>query len=168
VFALRGLVRSGAAARLRVLGNDTARRLEARIDALEQRLQGAIDGIAITQTAFDAVAKSLPFCSVMYEARPTRDGERFIWVEQHAVVQLDLMRGPGESYSDMIIRLCEIEGAKPGRRRKGMTINMTSISVALGVAYHLGRAYQEARQGRVSEQAKWCLIGVGMAAITCL
>jgi hypothetical protein len=74
--------------------------------------------IAITAAAFDAVAKSLPFGSTMSEAKTTSDGERFIWVEKHALVQLDLMRGPGESYSDVIIRLCEIEAAKPGKRRK--------------------------------------------------
>ena len=44
----------------------------------------------------------------------TSDGERFIWVQKRAVVQLDLMRGPGESYSDVIIRLCKIEAAKRG------------------------------------------------------
>jgi hypothetical protein len=73
--------------------------------------------IAVTQAAFDAVAKSLPFGSVMYEAKTTADGQRFIWLEKHAVVQLDLMRGAGESYSDVILRLCKIETAKPGRKR---------------------------------------------------
>jgi hypothetical protein len=55
----------------------------------------------------------------MYEARTTSDDERFIWIEKHAVVQLDLMHGPGESYSDVIIiRLAGIEASKPGKRRK--------------------------------------------------
>ena len=61
----------------------------------------------------------MPFDGVMYEARATSDGQRFIWVEKRAVVHVDLMRGPGENYSDVIIRLCKIEAAKLGRRRKG-------------------------------------------------
>jgi hypothetical protein len=60
----------------------------------------------------------LPFGSVGYEANPSSDGGVFLWLEKHAVVQLDLMRGPGESYSDVIIRLAGIEAAKPGQRRK--------------------------------------------------
>jgi hypothetical protein len=40
-----------------------------------------------------------------------------IWAEKHAVVQLDLMRGPGESYFDVILRLAEIAASKPGRKR---------------------------------------------------
>jgi hypothetical protein len=79
--------------------------------------------LAITAAAFDAVAKSLLFGSVMYEAKATSDGERFIWVEKHAVVQLDLMRGPGESYSDAILRLAEIEAARPRRRRSSPRSN---------------------------------------------
>jgi hypothetical protein len=72
--------------------------------------------IAISAEAFKAIALTLPFGSVGYEAKPSGDGEVFLWLEKHAVVQLDLMRGAGESYSDVILRLADIEAAKRGSR----------------------------------------------------
>ena len=75
--------------------------------------------IAITAAAFDVVAKTLPLGSVAYEAETTSDGARFIWIDRQACGQLDALRAPGESYSEVILRLAEIEASRPGRRRKG-------------------------------------------------
>ena len=36
-------------------------------------------------------------------------GERLIWLEPRIVDKLSALRGPGESYSDVILRLAEIE-----------------------------------------------------------
>jgi hypothetical protein len=36
-------------------------------------------------------------------------GEREIWLEPHIVDKLRALRGPGESYSDVILRLVEFE-----------------------------------------------------------
>jgi hypothetical protein len=50
--------------------------------------------IAITQAAFDAIAKTLPLGSVGYENKVNEKGERLIWLDR-AVVRgvLRLMRG---------------------------------------------------------------------------
>ena len=53
--------------------------------------------IAITAAAFEAIAAMLPFGSVGVEADPDDKGERHIWLEPR------VLRGPGESYSDVIL-----------------------------------------------------------------
>jgi hypothetical protein len=63
--------------------------------------------IAITQAAFDAIAKTLPVGSVGYENATNEKGERLIWLEPSMVDRLRAMRGPGESWSDVILRLAE-------------------------------------------------------------
>ena len=50
--------------------------------------------IAITQAAFDAIAKTLPFGSVGYENKVNEKGERLIWLEPNAVDRLRSLRGP--------------------------------------------------------------------------
>jgi hypothetical protein len=64
--------------------------------------------IAITVEAFKAVAATLPFGDVGYERDPNAQGERMIWLEAHVVDKLTAMRRPGESYSDVILRLIEL------------------------------------------------------------
>jgi hypothetical protein len=61
--------------------------------------------IAITQGAFDAIAATRPLGSVGYENGPSVNGERLIWLASNVVNRLRDMRGPGESYSDVILRL---------------------------------------------------------------
>jgi hypothetical protein len=73
--------------------------------------------IAITAAAFDAVAETLPFGSTPYEAKPTADGGYFIWLEKGSLARLDALRRPGEGYSEVILRMAEIEASRPGRRR---------------------------------------------------
>jgi hypothetical protein len=59
--------------------------------------------LRITQAAFDAIAKTLG--SVGYENETNEKGERLIWLDQSVVDRLRSLRGPGESYSDVILRL---------------------------------------------------------------
>jgi hypothetical protein len=61
--------------------------------------------IAITQAAFDAIARTMPFGSVNLEAGVDANGERYIWLPRAVVDRLRALRGPGESYSDVILRL---------------------------------------------------------------
>jgi hypothetical protein len=61
--------------------------------------------IAISQAAFDAIASTLAFGSVGYENQINERGERLIWLEPNVVDRLRAMRGPGESFSDVILRL---------------------------------------------------------------
>ena len=70
----------------------------------------ALIKIAISQAAFEAIAATLPLGSVGYENATNERGERLIWLDHSVVARLRAMRGPGESYSDVILRLVA-EGA---------------------------------------------------------
>jgi hypothetical protein len=61
--------------------------------------------ISISQADFDAIAATLSLGSVGYENATNERGERLIWLEPNVVYRLCAMRGPGESYSDVIIRV---------------------------------------------------------------
>jgi hypothetical protein len=66
--------------------------------------------LAITPAAFEAIRDTLPLGSVGYQPQLNAEGERLIWVEAAVVDRLMALRGPGESMSDVILRLVEIEG----------------------------------------------------------
>jgi hypothetical protein len=51
---------------------------------------------------------TLPFGSTPYEQEPNEKGERVIWLEESVVNKLRAATGPGESYSDVILRLFEM------------------------------------------------------------
>lgn len=61
--------------------------------------------IAITPAAFDALAATLPLSSVVVEPKLNERGEREMWLEPHILAKLKALRGPEESYSDVIIRV---------------------------------------------------------------
>jgi hypothetical protein len=61
--------------------------------------------IAISQAAFDAIASTLALGSVGYENETDADGNRLIWLDRAVVSQLRAMRGVGESFSDVIMRV---------------------------------------------------------------
>ena len=61
--------------------------------------------ISITPAAFEAIAATLPLGSVGYESKLNAKGERLIWLEAAVLNRLRAMRGLGESYSDVILRL---------------------------------------------------------------
>jgi hypothetical protein len=46
-----------------------------------------------------------PLGSVGYENKVNEKGERLIWLDRAVVDRLRAMRGEGESYSDVILRL---------------------------------------------------------------
>ena len=54
---------------------------------------------------FEAIAKTLPLGSVAYEPAVEEGGLRYIWLEPRWLDRLKSYRGPGESYSDVILRL---------------------------------------------------------------
>ena len=60
--------------------------------------------IALSEAAFQAIASSMPVGSVGYEAEVGANGERLIWLALSVVDRLR-SRGPGESYSDVILKL---------------------------------------------------------------
>ena len=61
--------------------------------------------IAITQAAFDAIARTLSLGSMKFENKTDADGNRVIWLDRGVVEQLRSLRGPGESYGDVIMRI---------------------------------------------------------------
>jgi hypothetical protein len=61
--------------------------------------------IAISQAAFEAIARTLPFGSVSFENKIDEQGERLIWLEPSVVDRLRALRGPGESDSEVILRV---------------------------------------------------------------
>ena len=63
--------------------------------------------IAITEAALVAIAKTLPEGTVLHVDR--RGGQSFIHLKEAIVDRLTAMRGPTESYSDVILRLVERE-----------------------------------------------------------
>ena len=65
--------------------------------------------IAISVAAYEAICATLPLGSVAVEAEANERGERLIWLEAAMVDRLGAMRRPGESYSDVSLRLVEIE-----------------------------------------------------------
>jgi hypothetical protein len=67
--------------------------------------------IAISVEAFEAIAATLPMGSVAFEAEPNERGEKLIWLAAAMLDRLGTMRGPGEDYSDAILRLVKMEGA---------------------------------------------------------
>ena len=68
--------------------------------------------ISITAEAFEAITATLRLGTVGYESEPSPKGERWIWLEETWINKLDAIRMPGESYSDVILWLVEIEAAQ--------------------------------------------------------
>jgi hypothetical protein len=66
--------------------------------------------ISITEAALAALAQTLPEGTVLHVDR--RGGQSFIHLTEAIADRLGAMRGPGESYSDVILRLVEIEATQ--------------------------------------------------------
>ena len=65
--------------------------------------------LAISPAAYAAIAATLPG-SVGVEPQRAPNGDYFIWLDPAVVNRLAAMRGPGESYSDVILRLAKGQG----------------------------------------------------------
>ena len=63
--------------------------------------------ITITPAAYEAIRATLPH-GAPRSIGP--DGQMRIWLDRRIVDRLRALRGPGESYSDVIIRLVGEEG----------------------------------------------------------
>jgi len=104
--------------------------------------------IAITQAAFEAISATLPLGSVGYENGPNENGEKLIWLAPNVVNRLRAMRGPGESYGDVISRRAVIDrrseklicffACVPGTRHCGaLRISASALSFAAGPTLRL-------------------------------
>jgi hypothetical protein len=70
--------------------------------------------ISVSLAAFEAIAAAMPLGSVGYEAERTSVGNVFIWLDPRAISQLNYLRGPGEDYSAVILRIAAGEGGRSG------------------------------------------------------
>jgi hypothetical protein len=61
--------------------------------------------ISISAAAFEGIAATMPVGALGYNRSVDGAVERHIWLAPSVVNRLRLLRGPGESYSDVIIRL---------------------------------------------------------------
>jgi hypothetical protein len=61
--------------------------------------------IAISVAAYEAIARTLSLGSFGFKRDPNTKGERTVWLEEVWVDRLGAMRGAGESYSDVILRI---------------------------------------------------------------
>ena len=61
--------------------------------------------IAISEAAFAAIAQTLLRGSVGCENEVDEQGQRLVWLNRTVADRLGAMRGAGESYSDVILRL---------------------------------------------------------------
>ena len=64
--------------------------------------------IAISEAAFEALPAT-PLPVVAHEQEINNLGPRYAWISRDVLDRLDALRGDGESYSDVILRLAETE-----------------------------------------------------------
>jgi hypothetical protein len=62
-------------------------------------------GITVTAEAYAAIKATLPTDTQTWPTRPADQGDVVICLDQATVDHLGAMRCPGESYSDVILRL---------------------------------------------------------------
>jgi hypothetical protein len=66
--------------------------------------------INITPAAFDVIAATLVLGTAAVEPERAENGDIYISLDPRALTKLKALRGPGESYSDVILRLAKGEG----------------------------------------------------------
>ena len=66
--------------------------------------------IAISDVAFCSLVSTLPLGSGAYEAEIDPGGDRLIWLPLRVVDRLSALRGPGDSFSDVILKLAAVGG----------------------------------------------------------
>ena len=71
--------------------------------------------IAITAeafNAFDAVSSLLPLGMVSFERESDANGERLVWLAPNVFNCLRGLRDPGETYSDVILKLVNLKAKR--------------------------------------------------------
>ncbi len=66
--------------------------------------------IAISQAAFDAICATLPLGDLGFENATNERGNRLIWLPRDVLAKLNHLRGAGESYSEVILRVAADAG----------------------------------------------------------
>lgn len=65
--------------------------------------------IAISPAAFQAIVDALPG-NVGFENQRADNGDVYVWLDHATVAKLKALRGPGESYNDVILRAADATG----------------------------------------------------------
>ena len=71
---------------------------------------GRMIRLQISPAAFAAIVATLPG-NVNVENKRAPNGNYLIWLDQPTVAKLRQLRGPGDSYSDAILRLAQQVGS---------------------------------------------------------
>jgi hypothetical protein len=66
--------------------------------------------VTLRRAWFEAIARTLRVGSVGCENATNERGEKLIWLDRAVVDRLRSLRGPGESFSDVILRLAAESG----------------------------------------------------------
>jgi len=74
--------------------------------------------ITISAEAYAAIAASLPWGTVGVERERAQNGHIYIWLDPRVVNKLKALRGPGESYSDVILALARPDQTKRARTER--------------------------------------------------
>jgi hypothetical protein len=69
--------------------------------------------LAISQAAFEAIARTLPRGNVSFENATNEHGQHYVRLDRAVVDRLGAMRRPGESYSRVVLRLAAEGGGWP-------------------------------------------------------
>ena len=109
--------------------------------------------IAITAEAFDAIASTLPLGSVGYENEVNERRERLIWLEPKVVDRLRALREPGESYSDVILRLAAYGEPRSRDQTVGRLRRATSTYVEVEKTVGLDGRSRPARREKMMRGA---------------
>ena len=91
---------------------DTERKAKIEAMGAGNRRADLMVRIAISVEAFGAIARTLPLGSVGYEAEANERGQRSLWLEDAMADRLAAMRGPDESYIDVIMRIAAEKATK--------------------------------------------------------
>ena len=77
--------------------------------------------IAISHAAYDAIAAKLLLGSVAVEPQRAPNGDVYVWLNHAVVGKLKALRGPGETYSDVILALAATRANPSARTRANPT-----------------------------------------------
>ena len=69
---------------------------------------GDVRRLSTGHCSFEVIAETIPRQLVAAAPQTADKGERLIRLEPHVVAKLRAMRGPGESYSEVILRLAAV------------------------------------------------------------
>jgi hypothetical protein len=87
------------------------------LDSFLNLALGPMIGITVTVEAYAAIKTTLPAGTRTWPTSPADQGDVIICLDQETVDRFGAMRGPGETYSDVILRLAGLTSPRLTRNR---------------------------------------------------